>query len=250
MKCIVSWHDFVLYARDHNLWGIENLVLIPGTVGSSAVQNIGAYGVEAQETIIHLHAINLLTGDKKIFSREECDFSYRMSFFKGHPEWLITSVTFRLQKQSQPVVQYGAVLATLKERNIEDPSVKDITEVITDIRRSKLPDVGSLGMAGSFFKNPVIDRQELASIQKRYPEIPYYELKNNQIKIPAAWIIETLGYKGIPAERHVGTYHKHALVIAHDGTATGEQVYKFIQLLIQKSIDEFSITLEPEVIIL
>ncbi|MAQ77306.1 UDP-N-acetylenolpyruvoylglucosamine reductase [Candidatus Campbellbacteria bacterium] len=245
-----SWHEFVGYACDHNLWGIENLVLIPGTVGASAVQNIGAYGVEAKDTISNVEAIHLATGEHRNFSNNECQFTYRNSFFKQHPQWLIISVSFKLLTSPQPVLNYGTVSAELARKDISTPSLKDITSTITEIRRSKLPDVGSIGMAGSFFKNPVISEQLLSDIQKKYPTIPFYEIGDNKVKIPAAWIIETLGYKGIPEGKTVGTYHNHALVIAHDGTATGKEVREFIHKLQKKTKNMFGITLEPEVIIL
>jgi len=245
-----SWHDCVIWSVKNNLWGIENLVLIPGTVGASAVQNIGAYGVEVSETIIAVEVIDLDDKTIKMLSTSDCSFGYRHSIFKKYPKkYFITKVTYRLSKTSQPRLSYGSLQQELEKNNLENPSLSEIADIITSVRKKKLPDVGSIGMAGSFFKNPIIHKDHFDIIIKQYPTMPFYEIENNMIKIPAGWIIETLGYKGFK-EGNIGTYEKHALVLVNYGNATGEQVWDFAQQIMNHSKKVFNIDLEPEVIIL
>jgi UDP-N-acetylmuramate dehydrogenase len=245
-----SWHECVLWSVENNLWGIENLVLIPGTIGASAVQNIGAYGVEVSETIISVEVVNLDNGTIETLSKSDCSFGYRQSIFKKYPEkYFITTVTYRLSKIPQPKLSYGSLQQELEKNNSKNPSLQEITDIISTVRRKKLPDVGSIGMAGSFFKNPIIDKNHFDKIIKEYPTMPSYQLENNMRKIPAGWIIETLGYKGFK-EGNVGTYEKHALVLVNYGNATGEQVWDFAQKIMKKSKKIFNIELDPEVIVL
>lgn len=244
-----SWHESVMWSVEKNLWGIENLALVPGTIGAAPVQNIGAYGTEAADTIHSVEVININSGDREILNNAQCNFGYRDSIFKQFPgKYFITAVIFRLSKIPNPQLGYGAIIDKLDQNNITNPDIEDIAQTIIEIRRSKLPDVGSIGMAGSFFKNPVINKLHLLKLQKKYPAMPYYELANEMVKIPAGWIIETLGYKGF-RDGNVGTYNKHALVLVNYGGADGAEVWNFAKKIINETQQIFNIILEPEVII-
>lgn len=245
-----SWHESVLWAAENGFWGIENLVLIPGTVGAAPVQNIGAYGVEAANTISSVEVFNVVEKEIEILLNSECNFGYRDSIFKQNPDtYIVLSVTFMLQKNPNPQLGYGAIINELVERKIKNPTLKQITDVITFIRRSKLPDVGSVGMAGSFFKNPVITKEHFEEILEKYPDAPSYKTDESFVKIPAGWIIEILGYKGVK-KGNVGTYEKHALVLVNHGNATGQEVWVFAEEIIDQVKEDFGIIFEPEVIVL
>lgn len=245
-----SWHECVMWAVDHNLWGIENLVLIPGTIGASPVQNIGAYGVEAADTIHSVVVINTGTQEKEILFHDECQFGYRDSIFKQQPEkYIVTSVIYRLSKKPDPKLSYGSMQIELEKRSISEPRLKDIAETIITIRSSKLPAVGSIGMAGSFFKNPIVSKSHIQDLLGKYPDMPHYALENGSYKIPAGWIIETLGYKG-HREGDVGTYENHALVLVNYANAHGSKVWEFAKKIMKESREHFDVTLEPEVIIM
>ncbi|MCA9353027.1 UDP-N-acetylmuramate dehydrogenase, partial [Patescibacteria group bacterium] len=206
-----DWHEFVLTTVKHGWWGIENLTLIPGTVGAAPVQNIGAYGVEAKDTIVSVDVIDLGSGKERTLANHECHFSYRNSIFKQHPEYFVTRVRFQLSKKPQPKLTYDALNRYLNEHGSVHPTQEEIMNAVIAIRRSKLPDVGSIGMAGSFFKNPIISREQAETLETDYPDIKYFDTPNDQIKVSAAWLIEHLGYKGVQ-NGSVGTYDKHALV--------------------------------------
>ncbi len=241
-----GWDNFVMWSVERGYWGIENLALIPGTVGGSPVQNIGAYGVEVGDYIDSIECISLDTSEKKIYLHDDCAFGYRTSIFKQHPgDAMITYVYFKLQKQGIPVLQYGGVAEVCAERGLVHPTPMDIARVIIDIRKSKLPDVGEIGMAGSFFKNPVVSEEYFITLQKRFPTILHFK-SDEGIKIPAGWLLEFLGYKGFQ-DGNVGNYDKHALVVTHNGQGTGREVWDHVQNIIQKTYDIFGIQLEPEV---
>lgn len=246
-----NWHDFVLWSVEKELWGIENLALIPGTVGAAPVQNIGAYGVEVEETIISVDTILLESHLKKNISHDKCNFGYRNSIFKQQPDtYFVASVQFKLSKKPQPRLSYGVIMDTLETQgNKNNITPKNISTAIVSIRNSKLPRVGEIGMAGSFFKNPIITKEHGEKIQEKYPHLKYFPLDNNLVKIPAGWIIEELGYKGVHLG-NVGTYEKHALVLVNYGEATGSEVWNFAQKIISETQSNFDITLEPEVIII
>ena len=236
-----------MYTGMRDWWGLENLALIPGTVGGAPVQNIGAYGAEVADRIVQIEAVNLETGEAKTFTKEECEFAYRSSFFKKNiGKYMITYVYFRVELTGTPNTSYGRIADEIQRQNIDHPAPLQIAEIVSSIRRSKLPDVGEIGMAGSFFKNPVIDREHFYILCEKYPDIKYFELENGHVKIPAAWLIETIGLKGVQ-EGNVGTYDKHALVLVNHGDATGTEVWEFAQKIIQKVQDTFKIQLEPEV---
>lgn len=242
-----SWHEFVMDMVSKNYWGIENLALIPGTVGAAPVQNIGAYGVEIKDIIVSVEAINIKTRELHTFNNTECNFSYRNSFFKQHNgEYIVTAATFRLSKIPQPHLQYGALKELFPAQST--PNSQEIAEAVINVRQSKLPDVGEIGMAGSFFKNPIVSAPHAAQFKESYPEMVMYETTQGNVKISAGWLIEYLNYKGI-RQGEVGTYHKHALVLVNYGNASGKEVWDFAQEIINKVKDTFDIDLEPEVLI-
>ena len=242
-----NWHNLVLWSLDQKLWGFENLALIPGTVGAAPVQNIGAYGVEVQETVSQVDAVDTTTGEIVTLFNEDCNFSYRNSVFKEHPgKYFIFYVYFVLQKQGAPVLSYGRVAEVLEEKNIENPSPQEVAAAIISIRDSKLPRVGDVGTAGSFFKNPLVSTEKSQELQVLFPDIVMYPSEEGSVKISAAWLIEYCGYKGV---RHgqTGTYEKHALVLINHGGALGSEVWDFAQMIISDVQKKFGITLEPEV---
>lgn len=241
-----NWHKFVMWSVEQGYWGIENLALIPGTVGGAPVQNIGAYGVEVADTIESVEYVALPDAEKKICFKSECEFGYRSSIFKTNPgSGIISHVYFRLSKSGTPVLQYGRVAEVLAEKDISEPKPHDIADTIVEIRKSKLPNVREIGMAGSFFKNPVISRDHFADLQAQFPDIKHYDVAAG-VKIPAGWLLEHLGYKGFQ-NGNVGNYEKHALVVTHNGQGTGQEVWRHVQGIIHKTKEVFGITLEPEV---
>jgi UDP-N-acetylmuramate dehydrogenase len=242
-----DWNNLVMWSLDQSLWGFENLVLIPGSVGAAPVQNIGAYGVEIADTIISVDTYDTHKKEKVRFTNSECNFKYRTSIFKEHPgRYFITHVRFRLMKKAQPVLEYGAVRESIAKRYGDDqltPAM--IAEVIVGIRDEKLPRVSELGTAGSFFKNPVITKEEATMLQKKYPGIPCFNYMDN-IKVSAAWLIDYCGLKGV-RKGAIGTYEKHALVLVNYGGAQGSELWDFATMIIDNVYQEFSIILEPEV---
>lgn len=227
-----NWHDFVTWSVERNLWNIEKLSLIPGTVGASAVQNIGAYGSEAKDSIVLVNTLDIETGEEKCFDNSKCNFEYRNSIFKSKPNLFITSIVFRLNKKGD-----------------ETKTSKEVSEEIIKIRKSKLPEIGEIGMAGSFFKNPVIDKTKFDSLIKKYPDIVYFEVSENKFKLSAGWILEKLGYKGLK-KGNTGTYHKHSLVLVNHNNATGSEVWSFAEEIMKDIEEKFNIKLEPEVLII
>jgi UDP-N-acetylmuramate dehydrogenase len=244
-----NWHDFVLYCIENNYGGIENMSLIPGNVGTAPIQNIGAYGVELKDVFEACQALEIETLAEKDFSREACRFGYRSSIFKeeAHGKYIITSVTFKLSKQNHVLsTSYGAIETELIQKNIIDPTIKDVSDAVIAIRQSKLPDPAVLGNSGSFFKNPVIDASAFRTFRLKFPEAPFYELSPTEFKIPAGWLIEQAGFKG---KRYgdAGVHEKQALVLVNYGNATGSQIWE-LAITIQKKVnEEFGIYIEPEV---
>jgi UDP-N-acetylmuramate dehydrogenase len=244
-----NWHDFVMYCVARGFAGIENLSLIPGTIGAAPIQNIGAYGVELCDVFIELNALDLRTGKTQIFTKEECQFDYRDSIFKNHYKdtFIILSVTFQLNKQPIFHVNYGNIQETLEKMQVTELSIKAISDAIIDIRRNKLPDPKDLGNAGSFFKNPIISATHFLALQQRFPKIPYFSTENpDTIKIPAGWLIEQCGWKG-KRFGDIGIYEKQALIIVNFGKGRGEEIQALAQKIQQSVHNEFSITLTPEV---
>lgn len=243
-----NWHQFVLYCIENNFAGIENLSLIPGTVGAAPIQNIGAYGVELESVFESLHAVELNTGEIHQFTHQQCQFGYRDSIFKQQlkNKFIITQVTFKLNKRPTLKLDYGNVKDTLDEMQIKQPTIKDVSNAIIHIRQQKLPDPHQLPNAGSFFKNPVITHSLFAHLQQLHPDMPYYAQANNHYKIPAAWLIDQCSLKGFKRDG-VGVSPNHALILvnysSHDGAAI-QQLATHIQ---QQVHTQFNIALETEV---
>lgn len=247
-----NWHDFVLWSLQQNLGGLENLSLIPGNVGTAPIQNIGAYGVELKDNFIECEALNLQTLEIETFVKTDCKFDYRNSIFKSEVkgQYIITSVTFELTHSNHELkTSYGAILSELEKKGIANPSIQDISKAVIAIRQSKLPNPKRLGNSGSFFKNPVVTASKFKKLHSQFPNIPHYPVSEQEIKIPAGWLIETAGFKG----KTFGTYGVHknqALVLVNYGGATGLEILQLSQT-IQKAIDAiFGIPLEAEVNIL
>ncbi|MGG7666348.1 UDP-N-acetylmuramate dehydrogenase [Dyadobacter sp. BHUBP1] len=242
------WHDFVMHCVDNGYGGVENLSLIPGTVGAAPMQNIGAYGVEIKSVIESVEAVDIESGEKRIFSNAECEFGYRESIFKKalKHQYVITGATFRLSKKPVLNVAYGDVQKTLQEMGAENPTIRDISEAIMQIRRSKLPDPAEIGNAGSFFKNPEIPVTQFAQLRETFPEVPGYPVDAETVKVPAGWLIERAGWKGY-REGEIGVHARQALVLVNYGGGTGAQI-KALAEKIQASVAErFGIRLNAEV---
>lgn len=245
----VEWHDFVLWAIEHDFGGIENLSLIPGTVGAAPIQNIGAYGVELDSCVHQVYTYNLDTGKKRIFSNAECEFGYRHSIFKAElkGQYLVYQVEFILTKSNHRLeVSYAPLKALLSDQGISDPTMKDISQAVIAIRESKLPDPKKIGNAGSFFKNPIVSKSKYDEIQQTYPQVPSYPMTEETVKIPAAWLIDQCGWKGRRKE-DVGVHKKHALVLVNYGAGTGKELYDLSEQILQHVNKTFGILLEREV---
>ncbi len=249
----VVWHDFVLWAVAQDLGGVENLSLIPGTVGAAPVQNIGAYGVEIKDVLVSLEAVELGSGNLRVFQQAECRFGYRDSIFKREAKgkYCITSVTFRLSRQEHRInTSYGDIQKTLAEMGITGAAgVRDVSRAIVQIRSSKLPDPAVLGNCGSFFKNPEVPSSVSERVLAAYPQAPHFKLANGLVKIPAGWLIEQCGWKGRRVG-NTGCYEKQALVLVNYGGATGKEVQALAQAIIDSVDAAFGIRLEAEVNIL
>lgn len=242
-----NWHQAVVYAVENGWGGIENLSLIPGSMGAAPIQNIGAYGVELEEVFESLEAIDLETGISKTFDKQGCKFGYRDSVFKNElkGKFIITHVTLRLNKAPEVNTKYRALSESLEEKGISDPNIKDISDTVIDIRQSKLPDPAEIGNTGSFFKNPVISKEAFKELQQKYPEIPNYPA-GDEIKIPAAWLIDQCGWKGKQVG-DAGVHKVHALVIVNYGNATGEEIIKLAEKIRSSVFEKFGVELIPEV---
>ena len=240
------WHNLVEYALDHDLGGIENLSLIPGSVGAAPIQNIGAYGVELNESMVSLEAVEKATGQTRTFTNEECQFGYRNSIFKNElkDRYIITSVVFRFTKNSSVNTSYGAIESVLSEKGIDNPSIRDVSNAVIEIRQSKLPDPAELGNAGSFFKNPIIDKIDYEGLKLEYPEMPGYD-NNENVKVPAAWLIDQCGWKGHKSG-NVGVHKNQPLVLVNYGGGSGEEIYNLAMQVKDSVANKFGIELEPE----
>jgi len=243
-----NWHGVVQYCVERNWGGIENLSLIPGKAGAAPIQNIGAYGVELQDVFVSLEALEIETGILHTFVKDECGFGYRESIFKREykSRFVITSIVLTLSKQPKLHTSYGAIEDKLKEKGIEKPTIQDISNIVIEIRNSKLPDPSDLGNAGSFFKNPVIDREIFEKIRDQYPDVPGYPVNESKIKVPAGWLIEQTGWKG-KIKGNAGTYRQQALVIVNHGGATGREILELANEIKISVADRFGIELVPEV---
>jgi UDP-N-acetylmuramate dehydrogenase len=245
----VNWHQFVLHCVQNNWGGVENLSLIPGTVGAAPIQNIGAYGIEVSEIIEKVETIELVNGIMKSFTKDECGFGYRESVFKSDfkEKYFISSVTLRLSKKNHRInTSYGALKDTLQHMNIIQPTIQSVSEAVIKIRQEKLPDFNVIGNAGSFFKNAEITEQHFQQLKTRFPEIPHYPTANQLVKVPAGWLIEQCGWKGKKIN-HVGVHAKQALVLVNFGEAKGDEIFQLAMKIIESVQEKFSITLTSEV---
>ena len=244
-----NWHDFVLWCINQNYGGVENLSLIPGNVGTCPIQNIGAYGVEVKDVITKVEAIEIETQKLVSFSNENCEFGYRDSIFKNNAKdkYIITSVGFRLTKKHHQLnTSYGAINTELSTQGITTPTIKDISNAVIAIRSSKLPDPAKIGNSGSFFKNPVVNIELFRDIQLKYPEMPFYEVSETEIKIPAGWLIEKSGFKG-KRFGECGVHDKQALVLVNHGNAEGKEIYELAKKIKSTVKENFNIDLDIEV---
>ncbi len=242
------WKDFVLYCVNNGFAGVENLSLIPGTVGASPVQNIGAYGVELKDVFYSCDVFNIESEKKQIFFKDDCGFGYRDSIFKKELKGkvIISSVCFKLSALPSVNTSYGAISHELTKRGIINPGIKEISEVVSEIRINKLPDPSTIGNAGSFFKNPVVTVEEFRQLQSVFPDIVHYCLPNSTIKIAAGWLIEQCGWKGKSID-DAGTWKNQSLVLVNYGNATGSDIYKLSTRIIADVEHRFGIALEREV---
>lgn len=244
-----NWHSFVLYALENGWGGVENLSLIPGTVGAAPMQNIGAYGVEIKEVFEHLQAVNISSGEVEKFNKEACRFGYRESIFKNKVkgQYIITHVTLKLTKEGHQLnTSYGAISETLDEMKVKKPTIKDVSEAVIKIRQSKLPDPAKIGNAGSFFKNPSVDRIQYEELKTEYPEIPGYDLPDNNVKVPAGWLIEQCGWKGV-TRGAIGVHKNQALVLVNYGGGNGDDLKNLADEIRASVIEKFGIELSAEV---
>jgi UDP-N-acetylmuramate dehydrogenase len=243
-----NWHKFVLHCIENNYAGVENLSLIPGCVGASPMQNIGAYGVEVKDIIYEVETIDLKTGSTVIFNNLSCKFDYRSSIFKSTHKnlYIITSVTFKLNKKPDFNISYGAIKQELDLMGVNDLSISAISEAVCRIRTSKLPNPAELGNAGSFFKNPIVSKKIVNEILKYFPEMPVYNINSEQCKLAAGWLIEKCGWKGKKIKQ-CGVHSQQALVIVNYGGASGTEILELANQIINSVKEKFNVELEKEV---
>ena len=240
--------DVVAYAVEHGYHGAENLSIIPGEVGASAVQNIGAYGVEAKDIIYKVEAVEIATGRVVVFDNADCEYSYRQSKFKHDwkDKYLVTHVIYRLLKTFRPDLDYGNIRAALEAKHIAKPTAQQLRDVIIEIREAKLPDPKLLGNAGSFFMNPIVEKDKYEELAALYPGMPHYTIDDAHEKIPAGWMIDQCGWKGKNLGR-AGVHDKQALVLVNRGGATGEEIVKLCETIQKDVKQKFGIDIHPEV---
>ncbi len=244
-----NWHEFVLWTIDQNFGGLENMSLIPGNVGTTPVQNIGAYGTEIKDTFVSCDAMKIDDQTMRTFSKEDCRFGYRESIFKQEAknQYIITSVVFKLTKRNHKInTSYGDITKELALQNVTVPTLKDVSNAVIAIRQSKLPDPKILGNSGSFFKNPVISRSHFEKVQAQFPEIKFFEVSPTEVKVPAGWLIEQAGYKGF-RKGDAGVHKNQALVLVNYGSATGQDILALSREVQQAVFDKYSIAIEAEV---
>jgi UDP-N-acetylmuramate dehydrogenase len=243
-----NWHQFVLHCLQNNWAGVENLSLIPGNVGASPMQNIGAYGVELKDVFYALEALNIDENKIYSFSKSDCEFGYRESVFKNKfkNQFIILSVTFKLRKKGELNISYGAIEHELQNLQIKNATIKDVSKAVINIRNSKLPNPSNMGNAGSFFKNPSITKQQFLNLKNKFPFISGYENTDGTFKIPAGWLIEQCGWKGY-RKNNVGCYEKQALVLVNYGNASGLEIFKLSEEIINSVKKKFNIILTREV---
>ena len=244
-----DWHQFVVWCVSNNFGGIENLSLIPGNVGTCPIQNIGAYGVEVKDSITKVEAIEIETRKLIQFSNEACNFGYRNSIFKNEAKgkYILTSVSFKLTKKNHQLnTSYGAIEDKLAFNKIISPTLKNISDAVIAIRNSKLPDPKKLGNSGSFFKNPIISKQHFSALQKEHQNIPSYVISDTEVKVPAGWLVEQVGFKG-KRFGDAGVHKNQALVLVNYGNASGTEIYQLSEKIQEMVYNKFKISLEIEV---
>lgn len=243
-----NWHELVMYTVYKGWGGIENLSLIPGNTGTAPMQNIGAYGVEIKETFVELEALEISSGKIVKFNNSDCEFGYRESVFKNKMknQYIIVNITLELKKNPVLNINYGDVKAILESQNINNPSIKQVSDAIISIRQSKLPDPKIIGNSGSFFKNPIVSLNQLELIKKKYPNVVNYKINENEFKIAAGWMIERAGWKGKKFNNY-GVHEKQALVLVNYGLANGMEIFNLSEEIILDIKDKFGIKLEREV---
>lgn len=244
-----NWHEFVLWTIDQNFGGLENLSLIPGNVGTTPIQNIGAYGVEIKDSFVLCEAIHIETQELLVFTNKKCKFGYRESIFKNEikDEFVITSVVFKLTKTNHKLnTSYGAIDAELEKQHIVNPTLKDVSNAVIAIRQSKLPDPKELGNSGSFFKNPILLKTDFEKIHQKFPDMPHYIVSETEVKVPAGWLIEQAGFKG-KRFGDAGIHKNQALVLVNYGNATGQEILAVSKNIQQTVLTTFGVSIEAEV---
>lgn len=244
-----NWHEFIIWCLNQDFGGLENMSLIPGNIGTAPIQNIGAYGKELKDNFIECEAVEIATGEVKIFNKKECQFGYRNSVFKNDlkGKFIITSVTMRLTKQNHKLnTSYGAIEAELEKQGITQASIQDISKAVIAIRQSKLPDPKELGNSGSFFKNPVISKEEFNLFISKFPDAPSYKVSDTQVKVPAGWLIEQAGFKG-KRFGDAGVHKNQALVLVNYNNATGTEIWNLALKIKEVVFEKFGIEINPEV---
>lgn len=244
-----NWHEFVLWCIEHNFGGIENLSLIPGNVGTTPIQNIGAYGVEIKDTFDSCTAMKIDNQSIKSFDKATCNFGYRESVFKNElkNQYIITDVTFKLTKTNHKInTSYGAIDTELEKNNITNPTLKEISNAVISIRQSKLPNPKELGNSGSFFKNPIILKADYDKAKQNHPEMPHYVVSETEVKVPAGWLIEQAGFKG-KRFGDAGIHKNQALVLVNYGNATGQEILAVSRNIQDTIFKKFGIHIQAEV---
>ncbi|MDF3029114.1 MAG: UDP-N-acetylenolpyruvoylglucosamine reductase [Fluviicola sp.] len=244
----VEWHSFVRYTVEKGWGGVENLSLIPGSVGASPMQNIGAYGAELKDTFVSLEALHIDSAEIHTFNKEQCQFGYRESVFKRalKNQYVIVSVSYKLSKNPKINTTYGAIQSEIEKLGVNEITVEAVSQAVMNIRRSKLPDPKVLGNAGSFFKNPVVSKSVFEQILKNYPDVPHYPQEQGEEKLAAGWLIEKAGWKG-KRIGNCGVHEKQALVLVNYGGASGQEIYDLSALIIADIESKFGVSLEREV---
>nr|WP_315179747.1 UDP-N-acetylmuramate dehydrogenase [uncultured Flavobacterium sp.] len=244
-----SWHEFVLWTIDQNFGGLENMSLIPGNVGTTPVQNIGAYGTEIKDTFVSCEAMTIEKQEMKTFTKDECHFGYRESVFKNEVknQYIITSVVFKLTKTNHKInTSYGDISSELEKNNITNPTLKDVSNAVIAIRQSKLPDPKELGNSGSFFKNPILLKSDFEKIHQQFPDMKYFDISETEVKVPAGWLIEQAGFKG-KRFGDAGIHKNQALVLVNYGNATGQEILNVSKNIQETIFKTFGIHIEAEV---
>lgn len=247
----VNWHEFVIHAVNNKWGGIENMSLIPGNCGTAPMQNIGAYGVEIKDTFVSLNAYEIETGKIVSFDRKRCEFDYRDSVFKNDlkDQYIILDIRLRLQKKPTLNTKYGDINNTLIKNKVSNPTIKDISDAVIEIRTSKLPDPKKIGNAGSFFKNPIISQVQFKEIKMKFPEIVSYPVNEQKVKLAAGWLIEKAGWKGKNFGNY-GVHKKQSLVLVNYNSANGREIFNLSQEILEDVFNKFQVKLEREVNIL